>query len=50
MIFSGHILKEDHSTHPNGVFPHTSTQSMFENIPMKVGTVKNLDSKSGSSS
>ena len=37
-----HTLAEDHTIHPNGVFPHTSTQSMGENISTKVGNVKNL--------
>ena len=41
--FQGHTFGEDHTIHPNGVFPHTSTQSLVENISMEVCNVKNLD-------
>ena len=39
----GHTSGEDHTMHPNGVFPHTPTQSMVKNIPMEVGNVKKFD-------
>ena len=38
-----HILGEDHTIHPNNDSPHTSTQSMVENISMELGNIKNLD-------
>ena len=41
--FQGHTLGEEHTIHPNGVFPRTSTQSMVKNDLMEVGNVKNLD-------